>query len=217
MAAQMCAASSSTTHARARSVAANPLHVSLSEAAQVPLGTSVDLVALDDALESLEGLNVRQSRVIELHLFGGLDLEETAHVLGVSVPTVRRDWSLARAWPFRGRRQNSRNPAVRIHRKPFAEAPARFSSLDDPRLPTPIFELKAGDPYHVIEIGGHERSIERECMCGDGGIEILDARSTPFQGRLDPPVCLAHGVGPFRAWELRANEIKPSLQRSATL
>ena len=62
---------------------------------------SVDLVALDDALSSLEALDARQSRVVELRFFGGLSLEETAHVLDVSVGTVRRDWSLARAWLFR--------------------------------------------------------------------------------------------------------------------
>jgi RNA polymerase sigma factor (TIGR02999 family) len=78
-----------------------PLHVSLSEAERTPLGKSVDLVALDDALKSLEHLHARQSRVVELRFFGGLDLEETAHVLGVSVATVRRDWSLARAWLYR--------------------------------------------------------------------------------------------------------------------
>jgi RNA polymerase sigma factor (TIGR02999 family) len=78
-----------------------PLHVSLSEAAQMPQGDSVALVALDDALKTLEALHTRQSRVVELRFFGGLDLEETAHVLGVSVGTVRRDWSLARAWLYR--------------------------------------------------------------------------------------------------------------------
>jgi RNA polymerase sigma factor (TIGR02999 family) len=90
--------------ARARARAkrgGRPIHVSLSEAAQVPFGGSVDLVALDDALKTLEGLHTRQSRVVELRFFGGLDLEETAHVLGVSVGTVRRDWSLARAWLYR--------------------------------------------------------------------------------------------------------------------
>jgi RNA polymerase sigma-70 factor, ECF subfamily len=76
------------------------LHVSLSEAAGVP-AESVDLIALDDALKSLEALNARQSRVIELRFFGGLSLEEAAHVLNVSVGTVRRDWSLAQAWLFR--------------------------------------------------------------------------------------------------------------------
>jgi RNA polymerase sigma factor (TIGR02999 family) len=77
------------------------LHVSLSEAAHVTTADSVDLVALDDALKSLEVLDARQSRVIELRFFGGLSLEETAHVLDVSVGTVRRDWSLARAWLYR--------------------------------------------------------------------------------------------------------------------
>jgi len=88
------------TRARAKR-GGRPLHVSLSEAAEVALGTSVDLVALDDALKSLEALNARQSRVVELRFFGGLDHEETALVLDVSVGTVRRDWSLARAWLYR--------------------------------------------------------------------------------------------------------------------
>jgi RNA polymerase sigma factor (TIGR02999 family) len=80
------------------------LHVSLSEAAGVadgPLARGVDLIALDDALKSLEALSARQARVIELRFFGGLSLEEAAHVLDVSVGTVRRDWSLAQAWLFR--------------------------------------------------------------------------------------------------------------------
>jgi RNA polymerase sigma-70 factor, ECF subfamily len=77
------------------------LHVSLSEAAGVPAGAEVDLVALDGALQALEALDSRQCRVIELRFFGGLTLEETAHVLDVSVGTVRRDWTLAQAWLFR--------------------------------------------------------------------------------------------------------------------
>jgi RNA polymerase sigma factor (TIGR02999 family) len=77
------------------------VHVSLSEASDVPAAQRIDLVALDDALETLERLNPRQSRVIELRFFGGLSLDETAHVLDVSVGTVRRDWSLAQTWLFR--------------------------------------------------------------------------------------------------------------------
>jgi RNA polymerase sigma-70 factor, ECF subfamily len=77
------------------------LHVSLTDAADVPMAHDSDLVALDDALTTLERLNARHSRVVELRFFGGLNLEETAHVLGVSVGTVRRDWSLAQAWLFR--------------------------------------------------------------------------------------------------------------------
>ncbi len=56
------------------------------------------LIALDEALEKLALLNERQSRVVTYHFFGGLTHEEIAGVLGVSVPTVRRDWRLARAW-----------------------------------------------------------------------------------------------------------------------
>ncbi len=77
------------------------LRVSLSEAAEVAVGPGVDLIALDDALRTLERLDARQGRVIELRFFGGLSLEEAAHVLDVSVATVRRDWSLAQAWLYR--------------------------------------------------------------------------------------------------------------------
>jgi RNA polymerase sigma factor (TIGR02999 family) len=77
------------------------LHVSLSDAADVVITKSADLVALDDALTTLEGLNPRHSRVVELRFFGGLSLKEVAHVLDVSVGTVRRDWSLAQAWLYR--------------------------------------------------------------------------------------------------------------------
>jgi RNA polymerase sigma factor (TIGR02999 family) len=57
-----------------------------------------ELIALDDALERLKKLNERHSRVVEYRFFAGLSQEEIAEVLGVSVPTVRRDWRLARAW-----------------------------------------------------------------------------------------------------------------------
>jgi DNA-directed RNA polymerase specialized sigma24 family protein len=57
--------------------------------------------ALDDALKALEEVDARKSRVVELRYFGGLSHEEAALVMGVSVATVRRDWSLARAWLFR--------------------------------------------------------------------------------------------------------------------
>ena len=77
------------------------VEVSLSEAANTPEVAKVDLIALDEALKSLAELDLRQTRVIELRFFGGLSLEETAEALGVSVGTVRRDWSLARAWLFR--------------------------------------------------------------------------------------------------------------------
>ena len=78
-----------------------PIHVSLSEAAQQPIEERADLIALDDALTALEAIDPRKSRVVELRYFGGLSLEEAAVVVDVSVATVRRDWSFARAWLFR--------------------------------------------------------------------------------------------------------------------
>lgn len=77
------------------------LHLSLSDAGDLSITRSADLVALDDALNTLKALNPRHSRVVELRFFGGLSLKEIAHVLDVSVGTVRRDWSLARAWLYR--------------------------------------------------------------------------------------------------------------------
>jgi RNA polymerase sigma factor (TIGR02999 family) len=75
--------------------------VALSEAADVGVVRSADLVALDDALKDLEAFDPRKCRVVEMRFFGGLSLEEVAEVQQVSVTTVRRDWSLARAWLHR--------------------------------------------------------------------------------------------------------------------
>jgi RNA polymerase sigma factor (TIGR02999 family) len=77
------------------------VHVSLAQAAAVPIESAGDLVALDDALRALEAFAPRQAHVVELRFFGGLSLQESAEVLEVSVGTVRRDWSLARAWLYR--------------------------------------------------------------------------------------------------------------------
>lgn len=57
-----------------------------------------ELLALDEALTRLAQLDPRQSRIVELRYFGGLSVEETAEVLGISAKTVKRDWSFARAW-----------------------------------------------------------------------------------------------------------------------
>jgi RNA polymerase sigma factor (TIGR02999 family) len=57
-----------------------------------------DVVALDEALDTLARLDERKSRVVELRFFAGLDVEETADVLDVSPQTVMRDWKFARAW-----------------------------------------------------------------------------------------------------------------------
>jgi RNA polymerase sigma factor (TIGR02999 family) len=59
---------------------------------------SVDVLALDEALDALSSFDVRQCRVVELRFFAGLNIPETADALGVSTPTVERDWAMAKAW-----------------------------------------------------------------------------------------------------------------------
>ena len=72
--------------------------VELEEALVFSLEKSKDMVALDDALKRLEKISPRQSRVVELRFFGGLELKEIAKMEAVSLRTVKEDWSLARAW-----------------------------------------------------------------------------------------------------------------------
>ncbi|MEZ5346468.1 MAG: sigma-70 family RNA polymerase sigma factor [Pyrinomonadaceae bacterium] len=60
--------------------------------------SSVDLVALDDALDRLAVFDERQAKVVELRYFSGLTIDETAEILGISNVTVRREWTVARAW-----------------------------------------------------------------------------------------------------------------------
>jgi len=61
---------------------------------------AVDLVELDDALNDLAKLDPQQSRIVELRFFGGLSIDETARVLGISPATVKRDWATAKAWLY---------------------------------------------------------------------------------------------------------------------
>ena len=75
--------------------------VPLDEALLVADAPDQDLVALDDALNALAGVDARKSRAIELRFFGGLSIEETAVVLEVSPETVKRDCRLAKAWLLR--------------------------------------------------------------------------------------------------------------------
>jgi RNA polymerase sigma factor (TIGR02999 family) len=62
---------------------------------------NVDVVALDDALQSLAKLDPQQSKVVELRFFAGLSVEDTSEVLGISPSTVKRDWNTARVWLYR--------------------------------------------------------------------------------------------------------------------
>lgn len=75
--------------------------ITLEDNLEIAADAGTDLVALDEAMKLLAELNPRQSRIIELRYFGGLTEEETAEVLGVSSRTIRRDWTVARAWLYR--------------------------------------------------------------------------------------------------------------------
>ncbi len=61
-------------------------------------GQSIDMVALDAALDRLAALDASQARIVELRFFGGLSIEETADAMGISPATVKRHWAVARAW-----------------------------------------------------------------------------------------------------------------------
>lgn len=86
---------------RASKRGGNVYKMALDEAEQEPLAVDVDIIALDDALKSLCEMDSQQSRVVELKFFGGLSIEDTAEVLGISASTVKRDWITARAWLYR--------------------------------------------------------------------------------------------------------------------
>jgi RNA polymerase sigma factor (TIGR02999 family) len=88
-------------YARARQYAkrgGGAQQVELDQAMVVSSDRAAEVVALDEVLMSLAELDSRKSQVVELRFFGGMSIEETAEVLGVSPGTVMRDWTLAKAW-----------------------------------------------------------------------------------------------------------------------
>jgi RNA polymerase sigma factor (TIGR02999 family) len=76
----------------------NAVMVPLEEALLGARGRGVEVLALDDALAALSNVDLRKSRVVELRFFGGLSVDETAVVLGISPETVMRDWKMAKTW-----------------------------------------------------------------------------------------------------------------------
>src|ERR1051326_6132771 len=72
--------------------------ISLDEAVVFTRERSEDLLALDELLTRLAELDPPQARIVELRFFGGLSVEETADLLGISSATVKRDWAMAKAW-----------------------------------------------------------------------------------------------------------------------
>lgn len=86
-------------HARARQTNKRRGHkLVLDEALSIPDQKPLDLLALEEALQTLEKVDPRQAKIVELRFFGGLSIEETAYVLKVGESTVRRDWTFAKAW-----------------------------------------------------------------------------------------------------------------------
>lgn len=90
-------------HARKKHTAkrgSGEANVTLDDAHHVSARQDLDLLALDEALQTLAQFDPRQSRIVELRYFAGLELEEVAAVLALSVSTVKRDWNLAKAWLY---------------------------------------------------------------------------------------------------------------------
>jgi RNA polymerase sigma factor (TIGR02999 family) len=75
--------------------------VGLDEALPAAWTSSVDVLALDEALDALSAIDSRQCRVVELRFFAGLTIDEAATALGISPATVEREWAVAKAWLFR--------------------------------------------------------------------------------------------------------------------
>jgi RNA polymerase sigma factor (TIGR02999 family) len=91
-------------YARGRSAAkrgGGATKITLDNTIALPQQINVDVVALDKALSELSQLDEQQGRIVELRFFGGLTIEDTSEVLGVSPATVKRDWVTARAWLYR--------------------------------------------------------------------------------------------------------------------
>ena len=81
--------------------------VQLDESLALSKQTDLDVLELDRALSELAGLDEQQSRIVELRFFGGLSVEDTSDVLGISPATVKRDWVTARAWLYRALKRES--------------------------------------------------------------------------------------------------------------
>ena len=90
-------------HARSRGYAKRGGHAERVPLDEVLLGAQargIEMLALDEALDSLSRIDARKGRVVELRYFGGLSIEETAEVLQISPETAKRDWKMAKAWLF---------------------------------------------------------------------------------------------------------------------
>jgi RNA polymerase sigma-70 factor (ECF subfamily) len=91
-------------HARARATdkrGGEAQRIALEDAVKLSDERDIDLLALDEAMKQLAGFDEQQSKIVELRFFGGLTIEETAHVLAISPATIKREWTMAKAWLFK--------------------------------------------------------------------------------------------------------------------
>jgi len=98
-----------------------PVYVALDDALLTAQARGIEILALDEALEALARFDRRKGRVVELRYFGGLNIEETAEILRVSVDTVKRDWRMARAWLFA--ELSGKQDAARVEARTMSEVP----------------------------------------------------------------------------------------------
>jgi RNA polymerase sigma-70 factor (ECF subfamily) len=101
-------------HARSRQSAkrgGNEVRVPLDDALLAAQARGIELLDLDEALSALSQTDARKGRVVELRYFGGLSVEETAEVLGISPETAKRDWRMAKAWLFNALTEHGRRQA----------------------------------------------------------------------------------------------------------
>ena len=97
-------------HARAKKAGKRPQADRQNSLTDLPLGVevqTVELLALDEALEQLETIDSRQARIVEMRFIAGLSEEEIACALGINVRTVKREWRIARAWLYGRLRKES--------------------------------------------------------------------------------------------------------------
>ena len=97
-------------HGRYAKRGGDAVRVPLDEALLGTRARGIEVLALNEALESLSKIDGRKSRVVELRYFGGLSVDETAEILQISAETVQRDWKLAKTWLFRELTSESRAP-----------------------------------------------------------------------------------------------------------
>jgi len=86
--------------------------IQLEETAVLTPAKAEEMVWLDELLTRLAALDPQQERIVELRFFGGLSIEETAELLGISTATVKRDWAMAKAWLAREMSRERRNPSA---------------------------------------------------------------------------------------------------------